>query len=218
MNPTRIAEEAAVREAAERLRRGGFEVVAGERLDLCGGFEPDLVARRGDEVTVVEVKPRSALAAHPTIAQVARAIESTPNWTFELVIVPEPELLEAPRVLKSLDGPGIDGRLEEAEELLVAGRFESAFLLAWSALEAKLRSSLATDDVSDERVTNTRFLLNQASFLGIMNDEDVAILRSLYEVRNAIAHGFFADGADLAEVRTLISLVRRLPAFVAAAE
>jgi Holliday junction resolvase-like predicted endonuclease len=209
VNPARIAEDAAVREAAERYRRAGFEVSEGERIDLCGGYEPDLVARKGQQVTVVEIKPRSALAADSRIAQVAREIDSMPNWSIELVIVAEPELLEAPTVLASLDEVEIEQRLAEVEELMKSDRWESAFLLAWSALEARLRNSVAADGDSEERVTNTRFLLNQASFLGVLDEDEMSIVRSLYEARNAIAHGFSHSGIGNDEMRELIALVRR---------
>ncbi len=218
MSPTRFAEDAAVQEAAERFRRAGFRVTQDEQLDLCGGFKPDLIARNGTETTVVAVRPRSALAADANIAHVVREIESIPDWSFELVIVPEPELLDAPGAVQSLDDSDIAQRLKDAEDLLESARIELAFLWAWSALEAKLRRSMAASEDSGERVTSTRFLINHVSFLGIVDDNDIALLRSLSATRNAIVHGFALDGIDTTDVRRLITLVRHLPTSVALEE
>ena len=51
---------------ADEYRRKGYEVVAEplpEQLpDFLSGFHPDILARKGDETTIVEIKSRQSLA------------------------------------------------------------------------------------------------------------------------------------------------------------
>ena len=81
---------------AEEYRSRGYEVLLEASLDFLPGFRADLLVRKGDEVKVIEVKSRPSLAADPKISELARIIESKPGWTFELLLVSEPEKLDSP--------------------------------------------------------------------------------------------------------------------------
>ena len=126
---------------AEEYRSQGYEVEQGAPLEFLPGFRADLLVQRGDETKVVAVKARQSLAADPRIAEVARLLESKPGWSFELLLVSEPERVESPEGISSFDGEHIAKRLEEAEQSLNGGLPEAAFLMAWSALEAAMRAS-----------------------------------------------------------------------------
>ena len=97
-----IFEYLLTQKTAEEYRSRGYEVLVEASLDFLPGFTADLLVRKGDEVKVIEVKSRPSLAADPKISELARIIESKPGWTFELLLVSEPEKLDSPEGLDRL--------------------------------------------------------------------------------------------------------------------
>ena len=89
------------KKTAEEYRSRGYEVVMEAPLEFFPGFIADLLVRKGDEVKVIEVRSRPSLAADPRIGELARRVESKPGWTFELVLVSEPEKLDSPTGARS---------------------------------------------------------------------------------------------------------------------
>ena len=206
------AEYLLTRKTAEEYRSKGYEVLFEAPLDFLPGFSADLLVRKGDEVRVIEVKSRPSLAADPKISELARLIDSKPGWSFELVLVSEPERLDSPEGARSFKSEKIMQRIGEAERSLEAGLPEAAFLLAWSALEAATRILIAAQGVSDTRITSPRFVLDQAVFRGAISRDEYNSLIRMLEYRNAIAHGFGIDGFNDNMVRDLIETVKRITA------
>ena len=200
------------RKTAEDYRKKGYEVLFDAPLDFSPGLTADLLVRKGDEVRVVEVKSRPSLAADPKIAELAKLIDSKPGWSFELLLVAEPEKIDSPVGAHSFEGENIVQRVEQAEKALEAGLPEAAFLLAWSALEAATRTLIALQGVSDKRITSPRFVLDQAVFHGATSREEYNALIRMLEYRNALAHGFSVDDFSDNMVTDLIETVRRITA------
>ena len=198
------------RKTAEEYRNKGYEVLFEAPLDFLPGFRADLLVRKGDEVRVIEVKSRPSLAADPKLSELARLIDSRPGWTFELLLVGEPEKLDSPVGARPFESANIVQRIEEAEKSLEAGLLEAAFLLAWSALEASARNLLAAQGVSDRRITSSRFVLDQVVFQGAISREEYDALISMLEYRNAIVHGFGVDDFSNNMVTDLIETIRRI--------
>ena len=197
---------------AEEYRSKGYEVLLNAPLDFLPGFSADLLARKGDEVRVIEVKSRPSLAADPKVSELARLIESKPGWSFELLLVGEPEKLDSPVGARSFERGNVVQRIEQAERSLEAGLPEAAFLLAWSALEAAARASIKPQGVSDTRVTSPRFVLDQAIFHGVISRDRYDALVRMLEYRNAIAHGFSIDDFNDDMVTELLDATRRITA------
>lgn len=175
---------------AEEYRSRGYEVLLEAPLDFLPGRRADLLVRKGDEVKVIEVKSRPSLAADPKISDLARSIESKPGWTFELLLVSEPEKLDSPEGARSFDSENIVHRFEEAEKALEAGLPEAAFLLAWSAHEAALRGVIAEQGATKSGITGPDYVLGQAVFLGVISRDEYKTLKEMLKYRNAIVHGF----------------------------
>ena len=133
---------------AEEYRSRGYEVRLDASLDFLPDFRADLLVCKADEVKVIEVKSRPSLAADPRISELARVIDSMPGWSFELLLVGEPEKVDSPEGARSLESESIGRRVEEAQKSLEAGLPEAAFLLAWSAAEAAIRGLLTAEGVS----------------------------------------------------------------------
>ena len=195
---------------AEEYRNRGYEVVLEAPLDFLPGFTADLLVRKGDEVKVIEVKSRPSLAADPRIGELAQSIESKPGWTFELVLVSEPEKLDSPAGARSFGSEDIAQRFEEAEKALEAGLPEAAFLLAWSAHEAAVRAVFAEEGISESGITGPDFVLGQAVSHGVISRDEYKALKEMLKYRNAIVHGFSLSDFRPELVVDLIGAGRRI--------
>ena len=195
---------------AEEYRSKGYEVSLEAPLDFFPGFQADLLVRKGDEAKVIEVKSRSSLAANPRISQLARIINSKPGWSFELLLVGEPEKLDSPEGAHSLEGEDILRRIGEAEKTLEAGLPEAAFLLAWSAYEAATRELIAAQGVLDIGITTSRHVLDQAIYNGVISRDEYNNLTEMLKYRNAIAHGFSPSDFSVELATEFIETAQRI--------
>ncbi len=170
----------------------------------------DLIARKGDEAKVIEVKTRSSLAADHRIRQLAEILDSKPGWTFELIMVGEPENRDAPDGARALEREQILRRIQQAEKALDSDFPEAAFVLAWLACEAALRALVANEGVSKPDITSATYIINQARYLGVIAKDDYLNLTEFQKYRNAIAHGFTHPDLDERTVADLIATARKL--------
>ena len=198
------------RKTAEEYRSKGYEVLLEAPLDFMPGFRADLLVRKGDEARVIEVKSRSSLTADPKISELARITEAMPGWTFELVLVGEPEKVDSPEGARSFESARILRRLEESERSLQVELPEAAFLLAWSASEAVIRELLAAQGVSGKSITSPGYVLDQGLYHGVISRNDYDALTRMRKYRNAIIHGFGADDFNSELATELIATVRRI--------
>ncbi len=201
------------RQKAEEYRSKGYDVAENSPLDFLPGFFADLVVRKDDEVKVIEIKSRASLAAKPKIRDLAMVIDSQPGWTFELLLVGEPEKLDAPEMSDAFQRESILQRVGEAETLLELGYPEAALLLAWSACEAAARLAVSEYEVPDAGMTRPEFVLDQAAFLGIVSRSEYNHLQDVQKYRNAIVHGFSHKGFESQLVTDLTETVRGIVSF-----
>ena len=171
-------------------RSRGYEVARDVALDFYPNFRADLLASRNGETKVIAVQTRTGMAVTSDIVGLSEAIKPIPGWSFELLLVGEPELLNAPPDAESFDVAGIGRSIAEAERALEAGFPEAAFLLAWSAGEAAVRILAAAAGVEIQRITQTRYLLSHAVYQDAISERDYERLSELLAYRNAIVHGF----------------------------
>ena len=210
MRETAITEAQYISKTAAEYRSRGYEVWQEAPLDFLPNFRADLVVRKDGQTKVIEVKTRTSLAVTPAVEQLAEAINAKPDWSFELLVVGEPERLNAPKNAHPFTSEHIAMRIDQAEAALVAGLDEAAFLMAWSACEAAVRTLLAAEGVEIERVTNSGHILGQAVFHGAISRDDDRYLSDMLAYRNAIVHGFNVDDFDGELARELIAAARKL--------
>ncbi len=197
-------------ETAKEYRDKGYDVSTEVPLDFLPGFCADLVVRKGGEAKVIEVKARSSVEADRRITELAEIIESKPGWTFQLIMVGEPENRDAPIGALALESEGMLQRIERAEKVLDSGPPEAAFILAWSACEAALRALVADEGISNPDITSTTYIINQARYLGLVSKDDYLNLTDLQKYRNAIVHGFTHDDLSVEMISELIQTARRM--------
>ena len=127
-----------------------------------------------------------------------------------MLLVGEPERLDAPENAQPFTGEDILSRIEEADGALAAGFSEAAFLLAWSACEAAVRAMVAAEGVDIRRVTQAAYVMGQAVFHGALSSDDDMYLSDMLGYRNAIVHGFAVKDFDADRAKELIIAARKL--------
>ena len=205
-----IVQKNYIEKKAAEYRSRGYEVEENCPLDFLPGFRADLVVRKNGEAKVIEVRFRTSLAGSPQIEELARILHDKPGWSFELMLVGEPERLDSPEGVQSFAREEILQRLDETKKAFDHGLSEAAFLLVWSAFEAATRELIAAEGVSIARVTKTGHVLDQAVHHGVISREDYDYLANMRRYRNAIAHGFDVSDFNDEKVTELIAVVRRL--------
>ena len=205
-----ILERKFIDKKAAEYRSRGYEVEENCQLDFLPGFRADLVVRKNDEARVIEVKSRTSLAWSPGMKELAEILYDKPGWSYDLLLVGEPEKLESPEGAHSFSEQEIRQRLAEAQNVLARGSGEAAFLLAWSACEAAARNLIETEGISITRVTTAAYVLDMAVMHGIISPEEHNDLTDMMKYRNAIAHGFEVNGFSDNKVTELIEVVLRL--------
>ena len=211
---TLIAEKRVADMKANQYRSEGYEVSREVVLDFLPSYRADLVVRKDGHSKVIAVMTRSSLNATSNIAEIAQQVNDQPNWSFELLLVGEPERQSPPPETFAFEEDDVSQRIDDAERALAAGFPEPAFLWAWSATEAAARALLAARGVTIDGITSAAYVLNQAAFHDAIQYEEYERLRELIDYRNAIVHGFRVTNFDNAMVTNLIAVSRR---FVASA-
>jgi hypothetical protein len=125
----------AVESLATKYRSEGYEVtIAPGEQDLPPALSrshPDLIARRGSEGIVAEVKlrgPSSHGESWEQIDRLAHTTKALPGWRFELVIVDEQAPSEAAESGRSWSEDEIRHVLRDVEVLLAQRLNEAALL------------------------------------------------------------------------------------------
>ena len=196
--------------SADDYRMRGYEVEEDVPLDFFPDYRADLLVTKDGDKKVVVVRTRTTLAADRRIAELSRILNEKPGWSFNLILVGEPEKLPSPDGARIFERENIDHRLLEVQKALNAGLPEAAFLLAWSTAEAVLRDILAADGISTDSVTATAFVLSQAAHEGIILPEEQHVLRRFREYRNAIVHGFTVPDFNENLVTELLETIKRI--------
>jgi len=208
-------ERSVVQSLAQRYRGEGYEVAVDPRPHelppALRRFHPDIVALRGSEGVVVEVKRRrpAASGARDEIEELASAVRALPNWRFELVVIDDD--VEGP-VGEGRDWSDADVRqaLRDVEDLVDRDRLEPALLLLFAAAEARLRSVAAEEGVVVPS-HGLGPLISALTAAGVLSREDYARLMDGLAVRNAVAHGRRPDAmADGDTLRRLLATLRQV--------
>lgn len=213
MEATFTLERQRARAVAQEYLSKGYEVIeepAPDQLpDFLSDYRPDLLIRRGNEVTIVEVKSKSSLSKYPQVRDLARLLQGKPGWNFELILVAEGENLNVPEGVHPFEREDVVRGIEAAEALLKAGFPEAALLLAWSTVEATVRLLAEEEGIPLDRLSPP-YILKQVVTEGLISKDDYNFLLDAIKYRNALVHGFKVTYFDSALVRNLISTVKSI--------
>lgn len=200
-----------VDQVARELVGDGYEVRVepgpGFLPDRLARFRPDIVAKRGDENLIVEVKLTPDAASGAQVRALAEAAGSEPGWRFRLVTAPR-DLAAAPWTLEEAAA-----RVDEAEELARRGHAEAALLLLVGAAEAVGRRLGEIEGLRLQR-WNPRSLSGELVNHGLIDREDADLLDRAQRLRNLVVHGARGEAGTEVEVPALVGVARRLLAEV----
>jgi hypothetical protein len=190
------AEEKKLKALARQYTKDGFTVFT----DLAGfeppphysGLTPDLVAKKGDQVILVEVVEgaRGGSNRKEQVAEFARYAEEQPNVRFDLVVIrPDTAKPISPRyILKRLRGRTLR-ELEATSELLP----RAFFVLFAVAVEDLLISAAAKKEVEVERFKELPELALYLQEKEVIAPSMVAFAKEVWELRNQVLHSGQAD-------------------------
>lgn len=199
--------------AAGELRRDGWDVVRAKGIQVdwlpehLKRFEPDIVARRGDELLIGQVKSRNSEELKD-LGDLAEAVATVPNARLEVYwLGDEAEVkLTRERVREYTD---------EARTLMRTGHLAAATLVAWAAVEGGLIHYATNAQISlplDPKYIQMPWrLLSFLDSLGYFNNTDIKRLAELRDQRNAAAH--FArreDPPNPADIEYCLEIVDRM--------
>jgi hypothetical protein len=204
----------ALERIAQRYRDEGYDVVvhpgAHQVPEPIRGFEPDLIATRGNEGVVVGVKEdRGDVASDSRLAHLAEILNAWPGWRLDLVVL-EAEPPEE-RVARDADEPSDDQLAEilrTADELADKGYAPYACVVAWSGMEAALRR-LRADEHTRRRSTPNE-LMRSLYGDGTISREQFETLRESFKVRSQVVHGLVPPHFDSQLVHRVTATARDL--------
>lgn len=214
-----VKERERLLEIRDDYRQRGYAVVlhpAVEDLpDFLQSFRPSMMAQKGDEFVVVEVKSSAALDTSSAryMQLLAREIEQHPGWRFELSVTnskegeaEESDIISATNGTASLQQEDIRTQLNTVEAL-ASQSLEAALLFGWALLEATLRLLAQKEQIGLDRVT-PRYMIQKLAIEGVISRSQYQTLNDLISLRNDIAHGFSINLTNPGQVRELVELIR----------
>ena len=212
ITPKEYPSKKVLQRIADDYRRRGYEVsIAPTGNDLPGFLShdtPDIIAHRGDEHLVIEVKHSPKDVDPVQLRAIADRIESEPGWRY--VVLATPEAAREQQSLQTVDEQTVRRQLKESQLLLDSRHPEAALMLVWAATEAVLRLLVTRHHL---RITrgDAASLIRLLASEGLIGEDAFGQLIDGLELRRSVAHGSRAlsmDSADEAAkvTRTLASL------------
>jgi len=204
-----MTEQEALEQAAEKYRQEGYTVlIRPSSDDLPGpieGHRIDLLARRGAETVAVQVECRDR---HFDVVPTAEIVKAQPGWSYDLIVVPVNGSDELPPGTTA-SATDVQSFLAEAERLLEQGTPRSAFLIAWSAVEAVLREAARREELGVESRL-PRSILKALLAHEIISREDHEKLQHSLDMRSRLVHGLSPDALEGTDVRYLVAVAKQL--------
>jgi hypothetical protein len=200
---------------AQQYRSEGYVVVTHPDADhlpeFAKDFGVDLLATRGDERVLVQVKEdRASLNADPSVSRLAEILSKQPEWRYDVIVLNGSDPIQ--RITRGAREPSneeMERSLQHVESLLQAGDSRAALVFAWAALEAAMRQAASSVELYTPR-TNPAELISTLYGNGLLTREEFDVLRESYRVRTAIVHGLVSPSVAPDLVRAVVDVVRRL--------
>jgi hypothetical protein len=206
---------------AKQYRDEGYLVITHPDRDHLPGFAADfgvdLLATRGDERVLVQVKQdRAALEADPSVPARAEITNAQPGWQYDLVLLNPDNPVR--RTIRDAEEPSIEQieqMLHEAEMVLRANALRAAFVLAWSGLEASMRRLAQRAGLNGKVGTQPLLLVRELYSSGYISQEDFHRLERTRKLRTEIVHGLVPAIIDGGVVQYVINFARQFLARIA---
>jgi len=182
----------AKREFLEALRaryeKEGFTFTtypyAAKLPDFLGSYVPDALAQKPGHNVAIEVKSQKTPSTDRTLRNIRRLFDGRSDWQFRVVFMGTDPLQSL--TIPTAGSDTVRTRVKEVRALIAEGHLRPAFLMAWTLLEAALRTHYG-EGTSRPRTPGT--VVQTLAMNGYIEPEVENRLRTLIVLRNRIAHG-----------------------------
>lgn len=161
--------------------------------NLIEGLKPDLVAKKGDEMIIIEVKTSDSMKkSKDTIACLAQYAKKIPGARFDLVVTnprPQSSVQVKSKILQEELGAMQEGLLIDINDAIKYDRTELVVILAARLLEGLLTRILARNKIyvpPEERTL--QMLSDKLAGKKIVSRSVREFASKLQEHRNAVVH------------------------------
>ena len=187
------------RRIADKYKSRGYEVLiepnSTQMPFQIPGYRPDLIATRGDEKLIIEVKRNFASLPLERFQEISRNISEHPGWKFVIVNLSEEDSFTP----DSDSGESWRQLLVDAAAVARSDFPSYAMIPIWNAYEAFLRSRASTAP----EYKSAASLLNYLVSLGEISNDEFEAARRLSQLRNEVVHGM---GSQLSRAEILSAL------------
>lgn len=182
---------------AKKYEAAGYTVVPNPRDDLIPfnleGYIPDILATRGDENILIEVKTSRARVDTEKLFKISKIVQSHPGWKFLVVTVNEDDISELKKTMPGLDINKISRNLIWVEENLK--NLDLSVLLLpqiWVCYISILSMHLINEGVEVSKLSDVS-ILNSAYSEGIVDYQELELAKEFLRLRNFVCHNFAGD-------------------------
>ena len=203
-----------IERVAQRYRDEGYDVIVrphGDQLPpYVADFQIDLLANRGNERVIVEIKSnRIDLAGDPHLTRLAEVVNARAGWRLDVVVLEsETSVEKAAQEASEPSDEQLDQILIAAEDFADKGYSPYACVIAWGGLEAVMRR--LRDDAESYGRTTPAELMRTLYSNGFLSREQFERLRESYKIRSQVVHGLVPPKVDPELVRYVTATARYL--------
>lgn len=208
---TVVTDIIAARSVADKFEQDGYIVTIEPEVSLIPfdiyGYRPDLLAVKGDEKVIVEIKRSRSKVNSDLYLRVAEAVSRHPGWSFKLVTLPEDFEKKSFRNFARLDQ--IQRTIDKVDKFLKRpGSEEFVIFTLWNAYVYALL--LRIEDNSDPKNWRSDLsILNTAYSQGVINFEELNKAKRFLEFRNFAAHNVDLETSRL-EIMEFLQQTKKL--------
>jgi hypothetical protein len=171
------------------------------------GFKPDILATKGNEKIIIEVKTPGARINPDVYFRVDQKVQQHPGWRFLLVTVNEAELQEeASSAVSNANIESIQASLRTMDKLVEDSEMAGLVLpKLWTVYVSALRLLVLDEGVKLDDYPDLS-LINRAYSAGVISIDEYEAARRLLALRNQAVHSLdtLATSADCKQLRQMI--------------
>ncbi|EAN1668206.1 hypothetical protein PP793_004485 [Salmonella enterica] len=182
---------------AKQYEADGYTVVRNPKKELIPfnleGYTPDILATRGDENILIEVKTSKTRVNTERLFEISKIVQSHPGWKFSVVTINEDDISEFKKNASELDIDEISQTLALIQENIEKSGM-SVFLVPqlWICYISILSMLLINDGIETSGLSDFG-ILNMAYSEGVLDFQGLESSRDFLRLRNFVCHNFAGD-------------------------
>lgn len=150
-------------------------------------YRPDILATKGDENLIIEVKTRKNPKMMERYKEILRIVNQHKGWRFLLATVDEPGQPGNQAANVVLEEPSIAKAFRELEPLLQSDMYKLAVPYLWQIYMSGVRLVADKLEVPVD-ITSDRGVLDYMYSLGEISFEDYEASKKYFELRSKLVH------------------------------